>query len=191
MEKEKGNNDKKKVYKKEKKAKKLSPKEKIIKLETDILEQEDKYLRLQAEYQNYRKRASKDILNTRVLGQIDALEPILTVYEHFNMAMMSVENGDNLDAIKQGMSMISTEFSNAMTEIGVETINAVGKEFDPKLHEAMGKDSSEEVEEDFVIKQWSNGYKMGERLLRPVKVVVSTGPKTEEDATEKTEEGEE
>ncbi len=181
MEEESKNIDINKKEKKVKKPKKLSPKEQVVKLETDILGHEDKYLRLQAEYQNYRKRTSKDILNTRILGQIDALEPVLTVYDHFNMAVKATENADNIDAIKHGLSMIATEFSNAMTDIGVETINAVGKEFDPNLHEAMANEASEDIEENFIIKQWSNGYKMGERLLRPAKVVVSTGPVNEEE----------
>jgi molecular chaperone GrpE len=92
------------------------------------------------------------------------------------MAVKAAESSDNMDAIRQGLEMILGEYGKALEELGVQKFDAVGQAFDPDLHEAMARETSDEVEEGNVIKQWSCGYKMGERLLRPAMVVVSSGP---------------
>ncbi len=158
-----------------------TPEDVISDLNKTVAELNDKNLRLQAEYQNYRKRVAKDLMQSRTMGQLDAIEPILTVFDHFNMAVMATETSDNMEAIKTGFKMIDTEFSNAIDDLGIKKVSAKGEKFDPNLHDAMAKEASDEVEEDFVIKQWSYGYKMGERLIRPAKVVVSSGPKKEDE----------
>jgi molecular chaperone GrpE len=86
-----------------------------------------------------------------------------------------------MDAIRDGLKMILTEFGKAIEELGIEKIDAVGKEFDPNLHEAMANEPSDEVEEGVVIKQWTCGYRMGDRLLRPANVVVSSGSAAQEE----------
>lgn len=72
-----------------------------------------------------------------------------------------------MDAMKDGMKMILGEFSRALSDLGVERVEAVGKKFDPNLHDAISHEPSESVAEGNVIKQWSCGYKMGDKLLRP------------------------
>jgi molecular chaperone GrpE len=140
-----------------------------------LAEMNDKYLRLQAEFQNYRKRTAKEVSAARLVGQVDALTPFLQVFDHFNMAVTAAETAANMDAIRDGLKMILSEFSKAIDELGIEKIDAVGKAFDPNLHEAMANEPSDEVEEGVVIKQWTCGYRMGDRLLRPANVVVSSG----------------
>jgi molecular chaperone GrpE len=156
--------------------KEQTPEEQIKALTENLIEAEDKILRLQAEYQNYRKRASKDISNARMFGLTETIVPFLQVFDHFSMAVKAAESSDNMDAIRQGLEMILGEYGKALEELGVQKFDAVGQAFDPDLHEAMAREASDEVEEDHVIKQWSCGYKMGERLLRPAMVVVSSGP---------------
>jgi len=151
----------------------------------------DKLLRLHAEYDNFRKRTAKDLRNTREAGVIDTIMPFLQVYDHMKMAAMSLENGDNIDAIKQGVTMILNEFQRAVSDLSVEEIDASGKSFDPNMHAAVAHESSEAVEEGTVIRQWSPGYRKGERLIKPAKVVVSSGPEVEAEAESAAEEGEE
>jgi len=146
------------------------------KLQKELNELNDKYLRLQADFDNYRKRAFKDITSARRESQIGALEPILQVFDHFDMAVSAAESADNIDAIKEGLKMIFTEFSKALDELGIERIDAVGDDFDPNLHEAVAEEPSENIEEGKIIKQWRCGYKMGDYLIRPANVVVSSGP---------------
>ncbi|MHB9139670.1 MAG: nucleotide exchange factor GrpE [Victivallaceae bacterium] len=154
----------------------ITPEQRIASLEEELAGAHDRHLRLQAEYQNYRKRVSKDISTARYIAMTDAVTPFLQVLDYMNMAMAAAETSDNLDAIRQGLKMIMGEYQKAMDELGVEKVNAAGEKFNPELHEALANEASEEIPEGNVIKQWSCGYKLGERLLRPAKVVVSSGP---------------
>ena len=80
--------------------------------------------------------------------------------------------------------MIMNEYQKAMDELGIIKVNAVGEKFNPELHDALAHEASDDVPEGKVIKQWNCGYKLGERLLRPAKVVVSSGPAKTEDKQE-------
>jgi molecular chaperone GrpE len=156
-------------------AKELSREERFEALNAELEEAKDALLRLKADFQNYRMRTAKEIANARAFAQTDTILPFLQVFDHFNMAMVAAEKSDNMDAIKQGLEMILKEYQKRLDELGVEAFDAVGKKFDPQLHDAMSHEPSDEVEEGYVIKQWNCGYKLGERLLRPATVVVSSG----------------
>ncbi len=147
-------------------------------LEDAVTLAEDKTLRLQAEFQNYRKRTFKDINAARQNAVGDTVLPFLQVFDHFNMAVLAAKQGANMDAILQGMDMILNEYGKALDELGIKQFDATGEKFDPELHQAVANEPSDEVEEGTVIKQWSCGYKMGEKLMRPAMVVVSSGPAT-------------
>ncbi|QSH40493.1 nucleotide exchange factor GrpE [Lentisphaerota bacterium ZTH] len=156
--------------------KELTPAQKIAELEAQLAEAQDKILRTHAEFMNYRKRTAKEIANARMFGLTDTITPFLQVFDHFNMAVIAAENSDNMDAIRQGLEMILGEYKKALDELHVERFEAAGKVFDPELHEAVAHEASDEIPENHIIKQWSCGYKIGERLLRPATVVVSSGP---------------
>ncbi|MBU8902247.1 MAG: nucleotide exchange factor GrpE [Victivallales bacterium] len=160
--------------------KELSPEEQIEALNKEIAEGKDNLLRLKADFQNYRMRTAKEIANARMFGQSDTILPFLQVFDHFSMAMTAAEKSENMDAIKQGLEMILKEYKKGLDELGVVAYDAVGEKFDPKLHDAMTNEPSDEVEEGYVIKQWNGGYKLGERLLRPATVVVSSGSANDE-----------
>jgi molecular chaperone GrpE len=162
----------------------VAPGQRIASLEEELAGTHDRYLRLQAEYQNYRKRVSKDISTARFLAMAESAMPFLQVSDYLNMAMAAAETSDNLDAIRQGLKMIMGEYQKAMDELGIEKVNAIGEQFNPELHEALAHENSNDIPEGKVSKQWSCGYKLGERLLRPAKVVVSSGPEKIEDKQE-------
>ena len=148
---------------------------KVALLEEKIEELNDNSLRTRAEFENYRKRTVKDIAATRFNTQLNVVTPFLTVFEHFKMAMKAADTSDNIDALIQGMKMISSEFSKALDDLDVKCFDTVGEKFNPLLHEAVGHENSDEVEEGTIIKQWSAGYKLGDKLLRPAMVIVSSG----------------
>lgn len=179
-------NEKEMTAKEKKAAKKKWKKKKdpLKEAKEEIAKLNEKILRLHAEYDNFRKRTAKDLRNSRESGVVDTIMPFLQVYDHMKMASMSIENGDNLDAIRQGVSMIVNEFKNAIADLSVEEVDAIGSVFDPNLHSAVAHEPSDEVPEGNVLKQWSVGYKKGDRLIKPAKVVVSSGPKKEEVADE-------
>ena len=156
------------------------------KLRAALAELQAKYLYLQAEYQNYRKRVAKDIADARSFAYTDALGPFMTVFDFLAMADTAAVQSDNVESIRQGLKMIIAEFNKAFDTLGVKPLETVGQPFDPALHEAVAHETSESVPEGRIIRQWSNGFKMGEKLLRPARVVVSDGvPKPEDSGAEK------
>lgn len=158
----------------------------VEKLQLELAEQQAKYLYLQAEYQNFRKRAARDISDARSQAVAGTLMPFLSVADYLGMAQVAAEKSDNLDALKQGLTMIIGEFDKAFAEMGVRKFSGVGEKFDPVLHDAVGRMPSDEVAEDVIISEWNCGYKIGEKLLRPARVTVSAGKAQPE--AEKTEE---
>ena len=152
------------------------------KLQQQLAEAQAKLLYMQAEYQNFRKRAARDISDARSHAIADTLTPFLTVSDFLGMAQIAAEKTDNLDAIKQGLMMIIAQFDKALEEMSVRKFNSVGEKFDHTLHDAVGKEHSDSIPEGVIIKEWNCGYKIGEKLLRPARVMVSAGPAPAEEA---------
>lgn len=178
--------DEKELKEAEKEAKKEKKKKlpKHAELLEKIAELESKILYLQADYQNYRKRTAKDINDARVSGTANALEPFLRVNDFLGMAQMAVEKSDNIEAIKQGIIMIINEYTKAMDELGVVKLKTTNEPFNPELHDAISQEFSETVADGVIIREVTGGYKMGERLLRPARVIVSKGKEVAEEVTE-------
>lgn len=160
---------------------------KIAELEKNVLElveklamSEDKYLRLTAEFDNFRKRASRERNDVRISTQFEVLSSVVPVLDHFEFAMSSVEQSHNLEKLFEGMKLIKVEFEKALAGQGVELIDAVGLPFDPRFHEGIAHEDSEEFEKDIVSKQWRLGYRIGDRVIRPATVVISNGKKQTE-----------
>ncbi len=160
---------------KKEEVKELTPEEKFAELA-------QKYLYLQAEYQNYRKRVAKDIADARALAVADTLTPFLTVFDYLSMADNAAVKSDNIESIRQGLKMIIDQFFKVFEEIGVTPLESVNQKFDPQLHDAVAKEPSETIPEGTIIREWNRGFKLGNRLLRPARVVVSAGaPQAEND----------
>ena len=163
-----------------------TPQEETAKLAAELQALKETLMYLEADYQNYRKRVVKDLSEARLCGTAGTLEPFLTVFDFLGMAKNAAEKSDNIESIRQGLNMIIGEFHKAFDELGVKKIATVGTDFDPKYHEAAAHEPSDEVPEGKIIREWSGGFKLGERLLRPARVVVSSGPALE--APQQTEE---
>lgn len=162
---------------KKEKAPELSAEEK---LSAELAELQAKYLYLQAEYQNFRKRSVRDIADARNYATSSTLVPFLSVVDYLGMAKCAAEQSDNLESLKQGMNMIIGEFDRALDELGVKKMKTVGEKFNPELHDAVGYEKSETVPEGCIIREWSGGFTIGEKLLRPARVLVSSGNAPEE-----------
>ena len=145
---------------------------------------QEKYVYLQAEYQNYRKRMAKELSDSRRFAVEETVRPFLTVYDFLTMAETAAVQSDNIEAIRQGLVMIIAEYRKAFDELGLKPFDAKGKKFDPELHDAVAHESSEEVPEGVVSKQWNCGFKLGERVVRPARVVVSSGTPEKKESEE-------
>ena len=157
------------------------------KLKAELAELQAKYLYLQAEYQNFRKRSVRDVADARSYAISSTLVPFLSVVDYLGMAQSAAEQSDNLEALKQGMNMIIGEFDKALDELGVKKMKTAGEKFDPALHDAVGYEKSETVPEGMIIREWSGGFTMGEKLLRPARVLVSSGNAPAEEPEKKEE----
>ncbi len=153
--------------------------------ETEVLqkqldEEKNKNLRLMADFQNYRKRVSKELSAARLQGLYETITPFIQVFDYFQMATKAANDSENITAIREGMKMIEREYQKALDELGVTKFDAVGQKFNPEQHDAVAHEESDAPENE-IVKQWNCGYRIGERLIRPAKVVVSSGKKAEND----------
>lgn len=145
-----------------------------------IADLQDKLLRKNAEYDNYRKRIARELVDARTYSKNSTLEEFLPVYDNFKMAMMAIDMPNvSVEMMAQGMKMIHGGFQKAFEDLGVEEIDAMGKEFDVHNHEAVGHEFSDEIPEGTIILQHRCGYKTSARLLRAAVVIVSKGPEPE------------
>lgn len=134
----------------------------------------DKYVRLNADFDNFKKRAARERQEATRYANEALLERLIPVLDNFEMAMQAAtSDAGSTDALKTGVSMIASQLKSALTEAGLEEINAAGQPFNPNLHEAVSQQESKEVAEGHVLQQLRKGYKLKDRLIRPATVVVA------------------
>jgi molecular chaperone GrpE len=138
----------------------------------------DKYVRLTADFDNYKKRALRERGEAVRYANESLLEKLLPIVDNFEAALAAANTvtTPGVDSLKTGVNMIFTQMKNFLSENGVEEIDAAGKPFDPNLHEAVSQKESTDVPEGQVIEQMRKGYKLRDRLIRPAMVVVAKKP---------------
>ncbi len=142
-------------------------------MEEILAELQNKYLRLSAEFDNYRKRTLKEKMDLQVSAREDILVNILPVVDDFERGMDSVETATDIDAVKEGLKLIFTKFSGFLKQQGVKEIDAVGKKFDTDLHEAITKIPVEsKKKKGKVVDVVEKGYTLKEKVIRYSKVVI-------------------
>lgn len=141
-------------------------------LEAEIAECRDKYLRLQAEFDNYRKRTLREKMELVQTGGRDVLLALLPVRDDVQRAVEAMEKSDDIAALRAGVNLIAQKFTEALRQRGVTEIEAKGNEFDADLHEAVAKFAAGEENKGRVIDVVQTGYMLGDKVLRFAKVVV-------------------
>ena len=152
-----------------KKVKKLEGE--LEKKEAEIKELNDKYTRLFAEYDNFRKRTAKEKEGIYADAYIDALTQILPVLDNLERAA-AFENAD-ADVLRKGLELTLKSFSETLEKMGVKEIEALGKEFDPNVHNAVMHVDDESVGESEVVEVFAKGYIRGDKVLRHSMVKVA------------------
>ena len=141
-------------------------------LESVLAEWQDKYLRLQAEFDNYRKRTIREKMELVETGGRDVLLAMLPVRDDVQRAVAAMEKGDDIEALRAGVQLIAQKFTEALRQKGVTEIEVKDKEFDAELCEAVARFAAGEEKKGKVIDVVQTGYRLGERVLRFAKVVV-------------------
>ena len=134
----------------------------------------DRLARLQAEFDNARKRASKEQQDYRDYALVDALKSLLPIVDSFDRALAADESGAEF---KKGVELINRQFHDALAKLGLQPIEAAGQTFDPNLHQAVQMVDTDEYEDHQVIDELQRGYKLKDRLLRPAMVRVARNQK--------------
>lgn len=146
--------------------------------EAEFTEMRDKYLRLYAEFENFKKRVQRDKEDLARYSKEDVLYNLLPVIDNLEMALR--HSGDNLsEGLVKGVEITLREFQRVTEKFGLAPICAVDKPFDPALHHAMTVVERTDVEDKTVVEEFRKGYMLGDKVLRPSLVAVSKRPDTE------------
>ena len=146
---------------------------KITELEAKIEEMENRYLRLQADFDNSRRRAKLDMEAARKYRVQDLATNLLQALDNFERAMKVEVDHEQANSLLQGMDMIYNGIVEALKNEGVEAIEAVGKEFDPHLHQAVMQVQDENFGSNIVVEEFQKGYILKDRVIRPAMVKVN------------------
>ena len=135
-----------------------------------LREQEDKYLRLLAEYDNYRKRSQKEKETAWTTAKADTAKEFLPVYDNLERALKQ-ETAD--EAYAKGVQMIMTQFKTTLEKLGIQEIPALGETFDPNLHNAVMHIEDENLGENVVAEVFQTGFQTGDKIIRHAMVKVA------------------
>ena len=145
-------------------------KEKTVDEAENLASEKDKYLRLAAEYDNFRKRSAKERETTYSDARTDAITRLLPVYDNLERAL-KMECTD--EAYYKGVEMVMLQLTEIFEDMGVRHIPAVGEPFDPKLHNAVMKIVDPNLGEGIVAEEYQKGFTLGDRVIRFSTVVVA------------------
>ena len=138
----------------------------------------ERLLRTTADFDNFKKRAAREKIESAQYATFSLLQKVLPVLDNFEMALAAAQSAkdDKLTSLQAGVQMIQQQLKSVLTETGLEEINATGQVFDPNFHEAVSEQESADVAEGNVLQQLRKGYKFKDRLLRPATVIVAKKP---------------
>lgn len=132
------------------------------------------YIRLAADFDNYRKRQEQERESLVKYGTENALKKMLEVLDNFERGQKALEGVEDSEKIKECFQLVHKQVWETLSKLGLEEIKAVGEEFDPNFHEAVMQTPTTEHPEHTVINELQKGYKVGDKILRPTLVNVAT-----------------
>ena len=132
----------------------------------------DKYMRLQAEFDNYRKRTLREKMDLVASGGQDVIKSMLSVLDDMYRAVAASDKSEDIAALREGERLVLQKFEEALRQKNVTEIEAQDKEFDPDFHEAVARFAAGEDKKSKVIDVVQRGYMLGDKVLRYAKVVV-------------------
>lgn len=143
---------------------------------SEVEQLKDRILRLQADYDNFRKRTLRDQSEMAARANADLILQILPIMDHFERGLRDARAHKADKAVVDGFQLVYDQFMGALQKAGLTPIDAEGQVFDPHLHEAITHVASDEHPADVVVTETRRGYLLGEKLLRASQVIVSSGP---------------
>jgi molecular chaperone GrpE len=149
-------------------------------------EEHNKYVRLYAEFDNYRKRVQRDLVDFRKYANEQFALELLTVADHLGLALKhAAEGGDAIQGLREGVELVYKQLRDILEKFGIKAFPAEGQPFDPSRHDAMMQEVTDEVPENTVVQVMQEGYLYHDKVLRHAKVCVSKKPQAEQEAATK------
>lgn len=138
----------------------------------------DQLLRTTADFDNFKKRAARERQEAIKFANESLMQKLIPTLDNFDMAIAAATNAKDgaAQSLQTGVNMILSQLRQALTEAGLEEIDATGKPFDPNFHEAVSQQETTDAPEGQVLQQLRKGYKLRDRLLRPATVIVAKKP---------------
>jgi molecular chaperone GrpE len=145
-------------------------------LQGEVATLQDRLLRLQADFENFRKRTLREREEAYLFGHQNLVKDLLPTVDNLERAIEHARGheGADLEALLQGVELVLRELQAVLARFGVAQIEAEGHPFDPALHEAMGAQPNAEVAPNTVIQVFQKGYRLRDRMLRPARVMISS-----------------
>lgn len=147
--------------------------EKVKELQETAGKNYDLYMRSQAEIENLKKRFQRDKQELAKFSNESLVKQLLPVIDSLEKAIAHAENDDSLDALKQGVELTLKSLKETLEKAGLEEVKAVGEQFDPNYHEAMGAQELPDHAPGAVVQEFQKGYLLNNRLIRPAMVMVN------------------
>lgn len=145
----------------------------IQQLKEEVNEQEEKYLRLYAEFENYKRRIQNENQTLKTYQAQSVLTDILPTIDNIERALQIEGEDESFKSLQKGVQMVYESLLRALEENGLEKIEAVGQQFDPNYHQAVMQDEDDSFESNAVTQELQTGYKLKDRVLRPSMVKVN------------------
>lgn len=147
--------------------------EKIAELQVKIEEMDNRYLRLQADFDNSRRRAKLDMEAAQKYRVQSIASDLVEALDNFERATKIEAENEQTKSLLQGMEMVYKAITDALTKEGIEPISSVGEEFDPRLHQAVMQVQDENFGSNIVVEEFQKGYLLKDRVIRPAMVKVN------------------
>jgi len=142
-------------------------------LKSELEKVNNQYLRLAADFDNYRKRQAQERESLLKYGGDESLKKMIDVLDNVDRAKKSVENIDDVNTVKESYDVLFKQIWDVLSRMGLEEIGAEGQEFDPNLHEAVMQMPTSEHPENSIVAVMQKGYKLADKVLRPALVSVA------------------
>lgn len=143
-------------------------------LRAQVDELQNKLLRAQADFDNFRRRARQEKEEFAKYASQKLLEQLIPVFDNFERAVSASKENQDLDSLSKGIDMIYRQMSQVLEQEGVKPIEAVGQPFNPEYHQAVMQVESEEHDEGIIVEELQKGYMLKEKVIRPSMVKVSS-----------------
>ena len=148
--------------------------EKVDKLEEELKQSEDKYLRLYAEFENFKRRKNKEIETNNVYKSQKVITEILPSLDNLERALQVESDSEEIKSLLKGVEMVYEGLLNVLKSEGVELIETKNAQFDPNYHHAVMQEEDSEKESGAILDTFQKGYKLKDRVIRPAMVKVNS-----------------